>query len=441
MDLRIYDTSHREFQRGEPITIEFEKQSYRAYAGEPIAVALFAAGVRVLSRSLKYHRPRTFFCLSGHCNGCLVRADGLPSVRGCMEACHEAQEIEGQNAFPSSDMDVLGAVDWMFPHGMDHHTLMTRSPRLVHSVMQKMVRQLSGLGLPPSRPPGELPVPESLDVDVVVVGAGPAGLAAATASARAGARTLCLDEHDEAGGSLVVDPRFGPAEAARRTAAARAAGVDLRLRAPTVAWFPEDEGGLLAVATPERLLRVRARRYVYATGAYDVNAPFEDNDRPGVFAARAVGRLAVRHGVKPGQHVVVIGGGPYAHALTAELTALGIDTRQVDGTREKPVRARGRTWVEALEIIDEKGKKKKLVCDAIAVAALPAPASEAPRQHGARVELCEPKGGFAVLVDDDGRTTSEGVFACGDVAGFVGPDKATAQGERVGAVAAKEARS
>ena len=238
MDLRIYDHSHRQFTRGEPITIEFEKQSYRAYAGEPVAVALFAAGVRVLSRSLKYHRPRTFFCLSGHCNGCLVRADGLPSVRGCMEACHDGQELEGQNAFPSSDMDVLGAVDWMFPHGMDHHTLMTKAPKLIHSAMQKMVRQLSGLGMPPSRPAASLPEPES-----------------------------------------------------------------------------------------------------------------------------------------------------------------------------------------------------------IAVAALPSPASEAPRQHGARVELVEPKGGFAVLVDDDGRTTIPEVFACGDVAGFVGPDKATAQGERVGAIAAKEARS
>jgi sarcosine oxidase subunit alpha len=441
VDLRIYDHSHRQFTRGEPIMIEFEKQSYRAYAGEPVAVALFAAGVRVLSRSLKYHRPRTFFCLSGHCNGCLVRADGLPSVRGCMEACHEGQELEGQNAFPSSDMDVLGAVDWMFPHGMDHHTLMTKAPKLIHSAMQKMVRQLSGLGMPPSRPAASLPEPESIAVDVVVIGAGAAGLAAATAAARAGARTLCVDEHDEAGGSLVVDPRFGPAEAARRTAAARKAGVDLRLRAPTVAWFPEDEDGLLAVATPERLLRIKARRYVYATGAYDVNARFEDNDRPGVFAARAVGRLAVRYGVKPGEHVIVVGGGPYAKALAAELSALGIDTRQVDGTHEKPVRAHGRTWVESLEIIDDKGKKRKLPCDAIAVAALPSPASEAPRQHGARVELVEPKGGFAVLVDDDGRTTVPDVFAAGDVAGFVGPDKASAQGERAGSIAGREAVS
>jgi sarcosine oxidase subunit alpha len=160
-----------------------------------------------------------------------------------------------------------------------------------------------------------------------------------------------------------------------------------------------------------------------------------------VFAARAVGRLAVRYGVRPGARVVVLGGDAYAQALSAELTALGVDTTLVDGTRVKPVRARGRTWVESLEVVDAEGKRKKLPCDAIAVAALPSPASEAPRQHGARVELVPALGGFAVVVDDDGRTSTPGVFACGDVAGFVGPDKATAQGERVGQVAAKEARS
>jgi sarcosine oxidase subunit alpha len=331
-------------------------------------------------------------------------------------------------------------VDWLFPKGMDHHTLMT-GQRLLHGVMQKVVRQLSGLGTLPGRAATELPLPETQRVDVCVVGAGPAGLAAATAAAKAGLRVLCVDEQDEPGGSLMADPRFGPAEAARRAAAARAAGVDLRSRACTVSWFPEDGGGLLAVATPERLVRVHARRYVYASGAYDVNALFEDNDRPGVFAARAVGRLAVRWGVRPGQRVVVVGGGPYARALAEELSLLGVETRLVDGASEQPVRAHGRTWVESLEVVDGKGKKKKLPADCVAVAALPSPASEAPRQHGASVELREPGGGFVVLVDDAGRTSVPGVFACGDVTGFVGPEAATAHGERVGAAVVADMRA
>ena len=127
MDRRIYDHAHRRFDRGEPVTIEFEGQRYRGFAREPVAVALFASGVRVLSRSIKYHRPRAFFCLEGHCGACLMRVDGLPNTRSCLEPCHEGQVLRGQNAFPASDLDVLGAVDWLFPEGMDHHTLMTGS--------------------------------------------------------------------------------------------------------------------------------------------------------------------------------------------------------------------------------------------------------------------------------------------------------------------------
>jgi sarcosine oxidase subunit alpha len=435
LDRRIYDHPHRRFRRGLPVTLRFDGHDYRAFAGEPLAVALFASGAKVLSRSQKYHRPRTFFCLSGHCNACLMRADDLPNVRSCMTPCHDGHETAGQNAYPSSDIDVLGIVDWMFKKGMDHHTLMTGS-KVLNSVMQKVVRQLSGLGELPGKFTTELPEPESITADVCVVGAGPAGLAAATAAARAGARVVCVDEADEPGGSLLVDPRFGPDEAARRAEAARKAGVDLRKQASTVSYFGEDEQ-LLAVATPERLLRITARNYVYATGAHDVNALFEDNDRPGVFAARAVGRLAVRWGVRPGDRVVVVGGGPYARALAEDLTALGVETRLVDGSKEKPLRAHGVGWVESLEIVDDKGKKKKLPCDCVAVAALPSPASEAPRQHGAAVELREPGGGFCVLVDDDGRTSVPHVFACGDVTGFVGPEAATASGERAGMAAAK----
>lgn len=421
------------------MNLTFDGESYRAYAGEPVAVALYAAGVRVLSRSIKYHRPRSFFCLNGHCNGCLVRADGVPNVRGCMEPCKDALELEGQNAFPTSDLDVLGVVDWMFKKGMDHHTLMTGS-RVLHPLMQKVVRQLSGLGKAPSRTTDELPVPERVHADVAVVGAGPAGLAAATAAARAGARVLCVDEQDVPGGSLLCDPRFGPDDAARRADATRAAGVDLRARAAAIAWFPEDEGGVLGVATPERLLRVTARRYVYATGGYDQNLAFEDNDRPGVLAARAVGRLTVHHGVRPGARVIVVGDTAYARALAEELGALGIETKLVDGVSERVVRARGGAWVDALEIVDQKGKKKQHACDCVAVAAVPAPASEAARQHGARVELDAKKGGFAVLVGEGGVTSVPDVHACGDVTGYLGPEAAAAHGARVGAAAARAAK-
>src|SRR5262245_65072527 len=142
--------------RGEAVEVRIADQTVRAFAEESIAAAALASGTRVLSRSLKYHRPRTFFCLEGHCSGCLVRLSGVPNLRACQAACTAGAEVEGQNAFPSAEVDLLGAVDFLFSRGMDHHTLMTGSS-VLNKLANKVVRQLSGLGKLPDRPASGLP--------------------------------------------------------------------------------------------------------------------------------------------------------------------------------------------------------------------------------------------------------------------------------------------
>ena len=111
----------------QPVSIDFEGAPIAAFAGEPVAVALFAAGVRTLGRSSKYHRPRGLYCLDGHCASCYMRIDGRPNQRACVTPARDGQRCERQNAFPSADVDLLAAADWMFPDGMDHHTFMTRN--------------------------------------------------------------------------------------------------------------------------------------------------------------------------------------------------------------------------------------------------------------------------------------------------------------------------
>ncbi|MBX3161422.1 MAG: (2Fe-2S)-binding protein [Deltaproteobacteria bacterium] len=414
--------------RGEAVELRISETAVRGYRDESIAAAALASGARVLSRSLKYHRPRTFFCLEGHCSGCLVRLSGVPNLRACQAPCAPGAEVEGQNAFPSTEIDLLGAVDFLFARGMDHHTLMTGSS-VLNRLANKVVRQLSGLGKLPSHAAPELPEVQRYDVDVCVIGGGPAGLEAAAQVARAGKHTVLVDDQLRPGGSLRADPRTGRGAAEASWRGALAAGVAVLARSTAIGYFPEDDGGVLAVSAPERLYRVYAKQWIWATGGYAVNLPFSDNDRPGVIAARAVGRLLVDHGILAGDKIAVVEApslGDDVAALARALTAAGAEVTRVP--LERMTTVRGRAWASSIDTVDG-----RVECDVVAVAAIPAPASEGARQQGCRVVLDPPAGGFRIVVDADGRTTAPGVWACGDVTGYLGPAAAAADGARVGA--------
>ncbi len=211
--------------------------------------------------------------------------------------------------------------------------------------------------------------------------------------------------------------------------------------ATVIGFFPEDVGedgspGVLAVATDAGLVRISARRTLYATGAYDQNLPFGDNDRPGVIAARALGRLAFRWGIRPvapAARVVLLDAAPTAAPLADALGARGVEVERVEVARRPVVAALGGKRLRGVALASPDGEETTVAGDLIAVAALPAPASELPRQHGARVTFDAARGGFVAVVDARHATDVEGVFACGDVTGFVG----TAAAERAGAAAGR----
>jgi sarcosine oxidase subunit alpha len=414
--------------RGAGLEVRIADTTVRAYADESVAAAALASGTRVLSRSLKYHRPRSFFCLEGHCSGCLVRLGGVPNLRACQSPCTPGVQVEGQNAFPSTEVDLLGAVDFLFSRGLDHHTLMTGSSML-NRLANKVVRQLSGLGKLPDQVASEVPSAAERTVDVCVIGGGPAGLAAATACAQRGRSTLLVDDQLRPGGSLRADPRGGRTEADIRWKRATDAGAEVLARATAIGFFPEDDGGVLAIAAPDQLYRVHARAWIWATGGYAVNLPFPDNDRPGVIAARAVGRLLVDHGIVGGEKICIVEVPQMSEAVDALAIALieaGAEITRV--ALADTFGARGRSWVSGVDTAHG-----RIDCDLVAVAAIPSPASEGPRQQGCKVTLDPDAGGFRVIVDDQGRTSAPNVWACGDVTGFGGPLRAASDGARVGA--------
>ena len=400
----------------------------RGFTGESVAAAALAGGAQVMSRSLKYHRPRSAFCLEGHCGGCLMRIEGIPNRRACQTPCHAGLRAESQNAFPSAELDVLGAVDFVFARGLDHHTLMTGSA-IMNLMANRVVRQLSGLGTLPAVAASELPQVGEHHVDVAVIGGGAAGLCAARATAAAGARTLLIDDQLAFGGSLRADPRHGAPAADKAHAQAQAAGVTFLPRTTAIGYFPEDAGGVLVAASETQLHRVVAREWIWATGGYPVLLPVADNDRPSVLALRAAGRLLEEHGILAGGVICVLTHPRMredAEATAAALRDAGAEVTVIPAAEAQAVL--GRRGVRGVRL----GDGRRVDCDTVLMASVPSPATEGARQQGCDVVLDETGGGFCLVVDEHGRTTVPHVWGCGDVCGYRGPGAAAAHGQAVG---------
>ena len=125
------------------ISVELDGQLVPAKAGEPVACSLWAAGEKVFSRSIKYHRPRGPFCFSGACSQCLMRVDGVPNVHTCRTPAAPGMRLERQNAFPSASLDLFGLTDWLFPRGMNHHEMFAGIPGVSQAVLVSVRRSSS----------------------------------------------------------------------------------------------------------------------------------------------------------------------------------------------------------------------------------------------------------------------------------------------------------
>jgi sarcosine oxidase subunit alpha len=405
--------------RGAPITIEHDGRPLDAFEGEPLAIALLARGVDTLARSIKFHRPRGPACLRGNCEGCLTRVDGVPNWMACRVPAHPRARVESQNAFPSASIDVLRVTDWFFPKKFDHHHLMVQFGSTLNRTMQVFARRMAGLGTLPEHDGSAVPA-ESIDTDVLVVGAGAAGLAAAVAIARAGYRVLACEEENEAGGALLDDVGYvdaarkltGPQFAAALVEQARAAGVDLRTNACASATF--DNATL--VISPDRALRVTARARVFANGTHELVGCFENNDLPGVYTARAAAR-ALRYGVSVGERCVIVGNAWPSEVLAKALRDAGGHVEWFPNGTIAGVDGSGS--VSRVHVTDG-ANEHRVKCDAIVVADEAVPAYELLGQAGIEIDPDADRSCFSPRVASDGSTERRDVFACGAVRSAMG---------------------
>ena len=129
-----------------PITFWFEGRPIAAYEGDSVAAALYASGVRIFSRSFKYHRPRGLLCCAGRCPNCLMNVDGSPNVRACVTPVREGMRVRHQNAWPSLERDALsalGLVERLLPVGFYYKTFL--HPRALWPVYERVLKHAAGL--------------------------------------------------------------------------------------------------------------------------------------------------------------------------------------------------------------------------------------------------------------------------------------------------------
>lgn len=283
-------------------SLRFESREVPITEGDTVASALFRAGVRTFSRSVKYHRRRGLYCGTGDCPNCLMTVDGQPAVRTCTTGCRDGMSVERSGGWPSAEHDVLHVTDSLhrlMPVGFYYKTFIR--PRFAWTVAERVIRRATGLGRLPSSTAAQRKVVRHEHVDVLVVGAGLAGLEAARDAVTSGAGSVLLCDEGRIGAG-VAPGRF--LEKIRE--------LEEEVRALEAVTVLEDhiaigvyEGPHVPLASGDELVHVHPARVVVATGAAEEHVVFPGNDLPGVMLGRVAAALAGVHGVRPGQRAVV----------------------------------------------------------------------------------------------------------------------------------------
>ena len=343
---------------------------HHAYRGDTITSALAAAGVRVFSRSFKYSRPRGILTASYLDPGCTVQVDDEPNVRGSHRRIAPGQAVTAQNVWPSLDRDVKmanQAVGRFLTAGFYYKTFI--KPQRLWPTYQRVLQRFAAGGTAPDSAPDRLRYDKRYaHPDVLVAGGGPAGMRAAVAAAKHGAKVLLVEEEHELGGHL----RYGDTGDLDRLALLRAevAASDVEVLTDAVVAGRYD-GNLFAVVErsapglTERLTKVRAGVAIVAAGLIERPYVVEGNDLPGVLLSTAVRRLINLHAVKPGNRAVVLTANPQGDAAIADLQRAGVQVWAEDARAGGDiVRILGRGGVVGVEV----GDGRKVPCDLVVTA-------------------------------------------------------------------------
>jgi sarcosine oxidase subunit alpha len=435
--VRITNHPILDFKRGRKVTFYYDDKEVTGYEGESIASALHADGVRVLSHSIRYDRPRGFFCGIGKCSSCFMIVDGEANVRTCITPLRE---------------------------GMRVYT-------------QKKPGSLS------AKPYNPYPK-RFIECEISIIGSGPAGMTAAIAAADQGARSVLLvDENPKPGGQLVKQTHkfFGSKTEKAGTRGVRIAdelismikersSITLLPQTTVFGYYPEGEEhrltGFSRLTHGEQLVDIHCKRVIVASGAMENMLAFPGNDLPGVYGAGGVQTLMNVYGVKPGRRVLMVGAGNVGLIVSYQLLQAGVEVdRVVEAlpyiggyhvhaaklrrcgvpiyTSHTIVEAKGEGRVESAVVsaVDDKcrpvkGSEEEVECDTICLAVGLTPSIRLLEQAMVKTSFIPEGGGVVALHDSTMQTSRRGVYVAGDASGIEEASTAMIEGMLAGVSAA-----
>lgn len=430
--MRIKHHPILQFDRPKKVHFFFEGQQLEAYAGETIAAALHAAGMRILSTSIKHHRPRGFFCGIGKCSSCLMYVNGVPNVRTCITRVTPGMTVERSN-----------------------------SPRL------------------PNAPFPQHTV-DTIEVEVLVVGAGPAGISAAIEAARHGVKVLLVDENPRIGGQLIKQTHkfFGSKQeraGIRGVTIATELGKEatnlvqqrhlhMLFNTSVIGYYPADTGHNLSAVnlTDKKLYTITAKAVIFGCGAQENMLAFPGNDLPGVYGAGGVQTLMNVYGIMPGEKALMVGAGNVGLIVSYQLLQAGMMVDRVveamphiGGYHVHAAKLRrhgvpiftshsikevyGKDRVEGAIVVKldknwnpEKNSEKDISCDTICLAVGLTPSVRLLFQSGVAHRFVPEAGGHVALHNAVMETSVSGVYVVGDASGIEEASTAMVEGKIAG---------
>jgi len=383
---RYRTSSGRLIDRDSPLAFSFDGRRLKGYAGDTLASALLADGTHLMARSFKYHRPRGVLTAGAEEPSALVTVGeggrATPNLRATQVELFDGLVARSQNNWPRLDFDLQAASNAaarLLPAGFYYKTFMW--PANFWPFYERIIRRMAGMGRAPDATDPDRYDKKHHHCDVLVVGAGPAGLAAALAAGRAGARVVIADEGAALGGELLSgDAGIEDASATdwvRNTLEELESLPETKILPRTTIFGYYDDNHLaglervgdhLAAPPPgkprQRLWTIRAREVVLAAGAHERPLVFRDNDRPGIMLAGATRSYLNRQGVRIGERVVVFTGNDGAYRTAIDLAAAGssvtiVDLRETaDGTLATKARSAGVEIVAGHAIVATEGRRR-----------------------------------------------------------------------------------